>query len=160
MLHRSLWICPVCHCYIHVLLFPSMTDHLIFNKSNTTGGIGTAYHSVAPEFTPCVFVGWIRIAQFLSFCVEFCELFFIFFIFAIASLVLLLTVNSSVQHFVLLHVFTFVVSCYDFRIRTMFCWCIFLVVSKMAYVLLVMFILLHIVVSYATCLYYVFYTGV
>lgn len=42
------------------------------------------------------------------------------------SLVLLLTVSSSVQHFVLLYVFTFVVSCYDFRIRTMFGWCIFL----------------------------------
>ena len=55
-----------------------MTDHQVFNINNTTKatiGHRAAYHSKTPGFTP-VF-SWVRVAQFLVFCVVFCRSLFL-----------------------------------------------------------------------------------
>jgi hypothetical protein len=75
--HKWPRICSACRVH-NPVLSSFMTYHRVCNKCNTTDvkcGIGTAYPSGAPEFTPG-FNG-VRVARSLVFCLMFCRLLFV-----------------------------------------------------------------------------------
>jgi hypothetical protein len=77
------WICSV-YCNHNAVLSSFVTCQRICNKSNTTGatcGVGTAFSSRAPEFTPTF--NRVHITRFLVFSVMLCWSLFVFFPLAI-----------------------------------------------------------------------------
>ena len=74
-----------------------MTYYRVSNKNNTTGatcGVGSAYPSESPGFTPVVSV--VRVTISLVLCVMFCRLLFVLYLFLLAIVLsILLQFTSS-----------------------------------------------------------------
>ena len=82
-------------CMLRLSVF--MTYNRVSNKNNTTGttcGVGSAYPSESPEFTPVVSV--VRVTRSLVLCVMFCRLLFVLYLFLLAIVLsILLRFTSS-----------------------------------------------------------------
>ena len=78
---KWLRICSTCRKHYQIL-FSFMTYHQVWNYNNTSGvtsGVGTAFPSGAPEFTPVLSL--VRVAQSLIVCVMFCRSLFVLLLF-------------------------------------------------------------------------------
>ena len=82
-------------CMLRLSVF--MTYNRVSNQNNTTGatcGVGSAYPSESPEFTPVVSV--VRVTRSLVLCVMFCRLLFVLYLFLLAIVLsILLRFTSS-----------------------------------------------------------------
>ena len=82
-------------CMLRLSVF--MTYNRVCNKNNTAGatyGVGSAYPSETPEFTPVVRV--VRVTRSLVLCVMFCRLLFVLYLFLLPIVLsILLRFTSS-----------------------------------------------------------------
>jgi hypothetical protein len=86
-----------------MVLSSFMNYHRVCIKSNTTGATcvtGTAFPSVAPEFTPGF--SWIRVAQSLVFHVVYCRSLFVLFLLLIVLSVLRFTASAHPSVFLMI----------------------------------------------------------
>jgi hypothetical protein len=88
-------VSQVTTCMLRLSVF--MTYNRVSNQNNTTGatcGVGSAYPSESPEFTPVVSV--VRVTRSLVLCVMFCRLLFVLYLFLLAIVLsILLRFTSS-----------------------------------------------------------------
>jgi hypothetical protein len=68
-----------------------------------TSGVGTAYPSGAPEFTPWIFVSVVHVVKSLVLCIMFCKSLFVFFFAIIWSVLRQFTTSNN--HFAVFKLF-------------------------------------------------------